>query len=115
MVKIFRPPTLDPNDHRFAFRNGDSGPFEFNDRGACWFEDEIPEGWLEMIPQWKPGTVWQPVNRPVGNPGTHRSHCCMRHGCKYSSLECPVVLGQLEQDHPCEACDDDDDEEWPHA
>lgn len=116
MVKIFRPPTADPTDERFAFRNGDSGPFEFNDRGACWFEDEIPEGWVEMVPSWMPGQVWERPDRPVGNPGTHRSHFCALHGCKYGASACPVVSGELVQDYPCEACefDDEDDEEGPH-
>lgn len=53
---------------------------------------------------------------PIGNPGTHRSHCCKRHGCKYGSPGCPVLSGELVQDHPCEVCefDTEDDEEGPH-
>ena len=39
--------------------------------------------------------------------GTHRSHCCVYHGCKYGDDEtqCPVFGGRLTQDHPCETCD----------
>lgn len=108
MVQIYRPPTADPTDERFAFRNGDSGPFEFNDRGACWFEDEIPEDWVEMVPGTPP---WTPIDRPVGNPGTHVTHCCSEHGCKYGHPQCPIKTGELVQDHPCEACEFDDEDE----
>jgi hypothetical protein len=116
MVKIFRPPTADPTDERFAFRYGDRGTVEINDGGAIRHETEVPEGWVEMVPGWTPGQVWERPDRPVGNPGTHRSHCCARHGCKYSSPGCPVLSGELVQDHPCEVCefDDEDDEEGPH-
>ena len=36
-----------------------------------------------------------------------QSHCCEKHGCKYGHEDCPVVLGEVEQDHPCEACHDE--------
>ena len=44
---------------------------------------------------------------PVDRPGTHRTHCCVIHGCKYGHPECPVVSGELEQDFLCEDCDSD--------
>lgn len=117
MVKIYRPPNPDPTDERFAVdygvgwitlydgnSDGPEGP------GAA---STVPEGWVEMVPGSPP---WTPPDRPVGNPGTHRSHCCARHGCKYGSPGCPVVSSELVQDYPCEVCgdDDEDDEEGPH-
>lgn len=42
--------------------------------------------------------------------GTHSSHCCSDHGCKYGNKDCPVTLGLIEQEYPCEDCGDDDDE-----
>lgn len=33
-----------------------------------------------------------------------QSHCCARHGCKYSYDDCPVVEQRLEQSGPCEFC-----------
>ena len=38
------------------------------------------------------------------NIGVHTSHCCARHGCKYSNDECPVVLGTHQQEYLCEWC-----------
>jgi hypothetical protein len=41
----------------------------------------------------------------IGNPcGTHASHCCLRHTCKYGDEHCPVQLRLVEQDGPCEDC-----------
>lgn len=37
----------------------------------------------------------------------HSLHCCARHGCKYDDARCPVVLGQRQQEFPCEACEHD--------
>lgn len=38
-----------------------------------------------------------------------KSHCCLRHNyCKYNYNNCPVILGNLIQDNPCEDCEDDD-------
>lgn len=34
----------------------------------------------------------------------HKSHCCKKHGCKYGDNDCPVELGEVIQDHPCESC-----------
>ena len=39
-----------------------------------------------------------------------RSHCCVRHGCKYSYDDCPVVTRKVRQDHACEVCDSDAEE-----
>lgn len=36
--------------------------------------------------------------------GTHQSHCCARHGCKYGKEDCAVETGQVEQSYPCEQC-----------
>jgi len=41
----------------------------------------------------------------VKNVGTHRTHCCVLHGCKYGHDECPVVSGEILQEYPCEDCD----------
>lgn len=38
---------------------------------------------------------------------SHRScpsHCCKDHGCKYGYDDCPVVLGTVVQEFPCEDC-----------
>lgn len=34
---------------------------------------------------------------------SHQGHCCLKHGCKYRSSDCPVALGYQKQDHECEA------------
>ena len=44
----------------------------------------------------------------MSNTGVHAAHCCTRHGCKYGEDECPVVGGQVKQDHPCEECSEED-------
>lgn len=36
--------------------------------------------------------------------GVHRTHCCFEHGCKYGDKDCPVELGLIKQDYPCEEC-----------
>ena len=41
------------------------------------------------------------------NTGAHRTHCCAKHGCKYGEPDCPVKLGEIIQDHPCQDCDED--------
>lgn len=38
------------------------------------------------------------------NIGTHTSHCCLEHGCKYNEENCPVELKTHEQEFPCEEC-----------
>ena len=42
----------------------------------------------------------------------HLTHCCKKHGCKYSDPNCPIAYGDEEQVYPCPDCDDyhyDDD------
>jgi hypothetical protein len=36
--------------------------------------------------------------------GTHTSHCCGKHGCKYSKEDCPVVTKTHQQEFACEFC-----------
>ena len=38
------------------------------------------------------------------NVGTHVSHCCAQHGCKYGDEDCPVVAKTHEQTQACESC-----------
>jgi len=39
------------------------------------------------------------------NEGVHRTHCCVKHGCKYSADDyCPVVNKEVEQKYLCEDC-----------
>ena len=45
------------------------------------------------------------MNTEIKNPGTHRTHCCVIHGCKYGHPECPVVSKEILQDYLCEDCD----------
>lgn len=45
--------------------------------------------------------------------GVHGTHCCVKHGCKYGEDDCPVELGKVIQEHPCEECDDQLDIEQP--
>jgi len=46
--------------------------------------------------------------------GPHPSHCCAKHGCKYGygfsdrEEKCPVVSGEVKQDHPCEDCGEEE-------
>jgi hypothetical protein len=40
----------------------------------------------------------------VSNEGVHRTHCCIKHGCKYGDEDCPVANGSIKQDHDCEYC-----------
>jgi hypothetical protein len=39
----------------------------------------------------------------------HSTHCCKIHGCKYGNEDYPVVLGNEEQEYPCEECSDESD------
>ena len=38
----------------------------------------------------------------------HGSHCCKKHGCKYSDPACTVVMGIEPQQYRQECCDDSD-------
>lgn len=40
----------------------------------------------------------------VNNAGTHVTHCCGLHGCKYGNIECPVENGEATQAYPCQEC-----------
>lgn len=40
------------------------------------------------------------------NIGTHRTHCCAIHGCKYAHADCPVQLLQVMQETECQVCDE---------
>ncbi len=37
----------------------------------------------------------------------HRTHCCIYHGCKYGDVNCPVVFKKVEQEFPCEDCNEE--------
>jgi len=43
--------------------------------------------------------------------GTHITHCCIHHGCKYGDEDCPVAQGKVRQEFPCEQCSWEEDEE----
>ena len=43
----------------------------------------------------------------IDNVGTHVTHCCVKHLCKYSDNDCPVASGEVQQEGPCENCADD--------
>lgn len=43
--------------------------------------------------------------------GVHRTHCCLKHGCKYGRLDCPVTWKSVKQAYNCEQCE----EEWEDA
>lgn len=32
---------------------------------------------------------------------THKSHCCITHGCKYGDDDCPVETGLIKQQYKC--------------
>lgn len=51
---------------------------------------------------------------PGANLGVHASHCCVRHGCKYGDLDCPIVGGAVSQEYPCEYCTMDEEEHEDH-
>lgn len=38
------------------------------------------------------------------NVGTHVTHCCAQHGCKYGNKNCVVEDGKREQEFACEFC-----------
>lgn len=42
--------------------------------------------------------------KPKDTTGVHRTHCCVKHGCKYGDKCCPVVNNEVEQDYLCEEC-----------
>ena len=46
-------------------------------------------------------------NEPVNNDGVHAELCCAKHGCMYGDKDCPVVLGKIKQNNPCEDCEEE--------
>lgn len=36
--------------------------------------------------------------------GSHISNCCLWHGCKYESKDCPITTGDMKQEKPCKKC-----------
>jgi hypothetical protein len=49
--------------------------------------------------------IMEPEIEPHDFTGTHVTHCCLHHGCKYGEHEtCPVVKGTHKQEYPCEEC-----------
>ena len=36
--------------------------------------------------------------------GVHRTHCCIKHGCKYGDDDCPVENGSVTQEYQCQDC-----------
>lgn len=43
--------------------------------------------------------------------GTHISHCCKWHGCKFGESDCPVATGKIRQGYLCEYCYNDLEDE----
>jgi hypothetical protein len=41
----------------------------------------------------------------VDKIGVHATHCCKKCGCKYGDADCPVELGTVEAEFPCEDCE----------
>jgi len=54
----------------------------------------------------RPGDIKEEntVKNRKGNDGVHRAHCCILHGCKYGSSDCPVETGKIKQEFVCETC-----------
>lgn len=44
----------------------------------------------------------------ISKYGVHRTHCCIRHGCKYGDKDCPVVSGEIKQEYLCEWCGEEE-------
>lgn len=102
MVKIFRPPSAPADDYRYAVVL--DGVVEMNEGNNCWSAQEVPEGWVEMVPGQAP-----PMPILARNLGTHQTHCCAKHGCSYGAIDCPVEKGTMPPHYPnnngCEACE----------
>lgn len=101
-LRIWRPPNPGPDDVRFAVERG-VGEIEFDDHGACWFEPQVPEGWVEMVL----GKAPLPP-RLMRNEGVHAAHCCPKCGCRYGAEDCAVASGTVQPEYPpdngCENC-----------
>lgn len=44
------------------------------------------------------------IEEEHANIGTHTTHCCAKHGCKYGNTDCPVANNVIKQVYPCEDC-----------
>lgn len=44
----------------------------------------------------------------VDRRGTHITHCCVLHGCKYGDSDCPVATEDAVQEYACEWCPTED-------
>lgn len=40
----------------------------------------------------------------INEIGTHKTHCCILHGCIYGNLDCPVENKLITQVYICEEC-----------
>lgn len=50
-------------------------------------------------------TISSDVQAQFPHVGTHQTHCCARHGCKYGdATQCAVEAGAVVQAYPCEYC-----------
>jgi hypothetical protein len=38
--------------------------------------------------------------------GVHTTHCCEKCGCKYGDSGCPVELGLMAAEFPCQNCEE---------
>lgn len=47
----------------------------------------------------------------MSNESVHAAHCCVSHGCKYADPDCPVATGKISQNHLCEFCNFEIEEE----
>ena len=45
------------------------------------------------------------------NAEVHKTHCCLKHGCKYGEDDCPVASGEIDQLYDCEECAWDNEED----
>lgn len=61
---------------------------------------------LDGLHYFYPENIFKKVTTsiPVERWGVHANHCCKEHGCKYGNQDCPVELGFIEQEYPCEVC-----------
>jgi hypothetical protein len=48
---------------------------------------------------------WEIFEWPEGG-GSHTTHCCVEHGCKYCDRDCPIETGEIPQYFACYDCDE---------
>ena len=89
-----------------------------------WLEGDwnaaTPEARPEIQRQMDAGRCDVCTAKEARQRGVHATHCCILHGCKYGSPDCPVVLNRVGQEYPCEQCpeepvSDADADELLHA